>query len=250
MSLGISTAGSLAGRPPISVGAATSTATSAELVAATSQVFGLVAYANPIGCTRAPSSASTLPISIMVVIDRMVVPNVNVTHTAAGWARVAISVGCCSEHGFIDRSVRNAISMLRSICGAAATFTLDSIVVCGPDLHAAIDEIQHTVRSSWDSLVTTAISNAVATTAIPTAASPLTLSQEHAATSPSQLAKELAAAEARVLRRIAAGGGAPDFSLKTVKGINSARNYIASTQGNTVLSSAMLESVREKLATM
>ena len=173
----------------------------------------------------------------MVVIDRMVVPNLNVTHTAAGWARVAISVGCCSEHGFIDRSVRNAISMLRSICGTAATFTLDSIVVCGPDLHAAIDEIQHTVRSAWGSSVSHATTN-IATN--------VTLSQEHAATSPSQLA----AAEARVLQRIAAGGGAPDFSLKSVKGINSARNYIASTQGNTVLSSAMLESVREKLATM
>jgi hypothetical protein len=182
----------------------------------------------------------------MVVIDRMVVPNVNVTHTAAGWARVAISVGCCSEHGFIDRSVRNAISMLRSICGPTASFTLDSIVVCGPDLHAAIDEIQHTVRSAWDSLMSNATTNAAtnaATIATTTAATPLTLSQEYAA-------KELAAAEARVLQRIAAGGGAPDFSLKSVKGINSARNYIASTQGNMILSSEMLESVREKLATM
>jgi hypothetical protein len=190
----------------------------------------------------------------MVVIDRMVVPNVNVTHTAAGWARVAISVGLCSEHGFIDRSVHNAISMLRSICGPTASFTLDSIVVCGPDLHAAIDEIQHTVRSAWDDLMTNATTTAATTatttaatkattTAATTVATPLTLSQEYAA-------KELAAAEARVLQRIAAGGGAPDFSLKSVKGINSARNYIASTQGNMVLSSKMLESVREKLATM
>jgi hypothetical protein len=235
-----------------------------------SQIFGLVAYADGLGNGHTPAGAvgnDTCPISVMVVVDRMVVPNVNVTHTAAGGARVMVSVGYSSDRSYIHSSMRHAIRMLRAICGANASFNLDSIVVCGPDLHGAIDEIQLTVRSAWDSAVASLETSSMAglSTTLPTALAAGPAANLPTAPAASSTARstarsipyhkpfdsnECGAAEARVLQRIASGGGVPNFTLKSMKAINSARNYIVSTQGNINLSNAVVEAVRKKLATM
>jgi len=221
---------------PTTTSAATPTATSAATPAALNAALSAARSIQPAG--RALSALHPPPtVSISIFVDRMVLPNLNVTHTAAGWARILISVGVEIDLGFINSSVRQGAIMLKSIFMLPTWFTLDSIIVCGPDLHCSIDDIRRAVQFAWDSVSATVcvaeMTQAASLTQAPS------LMQAHS------LAET--AAE-RVLQRISAGGGTPNFSLNTVKGITSSHNFISSTRGNAELTSEEIEAVRVTLA--
>lgn len=127
--------------------------------------------------------------------------------------------------------------MLKSIFMLPTWFTLDSIIVCGPDLHCSIDDIRRAVQFAWDSVSATVCAAEMTQAASLTQAPSLMQAHSLAET----------AAE-RVLQRISAGGGTPNFSLNTVKGIASSHNFISSTRGNAELTSEEIEAVRVTLA--
>jgi hypothetical protein len=171
----------------------------------------------------------------------MVLPNLSVTHTAAGWARILITVGLENDLGFIDGSVRRGAIMLKSIFMMPTWFTLDSIVVCGPDLHGRINDIRRVVQSAWDGVSATICATETAQTQPPLTQA-LTQAQTQAQT------QALTTAAERVLQRVSVGGGAPKFSLNTIKGLASSHNFISSTRGNAELTSEEVEAVRVSLA--
>lgn len=182
-----------------------------------------------VALSQSVQASGLAAVSIALIIDQMVQPNLCVTRTAAGWARIAITATADTEPDAVAAQVKAAIRMLSAI--ADRPYRLDSVAVCGPDLRGSGAPLQRAARRAWEAHY---------------APEQLECKAEHAVVGPAKPVAQ--AALSRVLARIAAGGGAPDFSAAAPQRRRAACNFIATTHGNLGLSPAEVEAVRVQLA--
>lgn len=187
-----------------------------------------------VALSQSVQASGLAAVSIALIIDQMVQPNLCVTRTAAGWARIAITATADTEPDAVAAQVKAAIRMLSAI--ADRPYRLDSVAVCGPDLRGSGAPLQRAARRAWAAHYAPEQLECKAEHAV----------AEHAVVGPAKPVSQ--AALSRVLARIAAGGGAPDFSAAAPQRRRAACNFIATTHGNLGLSPAEVEAVRVQLA--
>ena len=183
-------------------------------------------FASAASASAASASAdAAVPVSVVCVVDRAYVSHVEVTRAAGNWARIVIRAPPDQAHSYVGSALRDSLTMLHAVgpCGHTA-LRLDAVHVGGPDY---VDGLPAEICRAWQML----------------AGSP-----DDAADIAADYADMDATAAAVVrVRERAAGGGAPDFARTSARANTAARNYVATTRGNSELSDAVITEVCDNL---
>ena len=187
-------------------------------------------------------------LSISIVVDRSLAQSVSVTHAAAGWVRLVITLAPETAQEYISVAITSALCMLAALGVERRHLFLDGVLVSGPDGTC----IAAAIHAETYQLLAPQVQALPQPQALPQA-QPQAQAQAQALALPlppqivdRQIVRDEALA--RVRGRAARAGGAPNFALKTLRAARAGRNYIQSTVGNHSLQYEDLEYVYSRLA--